>query len=78
MLRRALKAALWLVGLGVVAYLFFFVPLGRRTLWEHATRIAATDEARELGEDVDTATGRVGDAVQEELRETQRALDAGE
>lgn len=66
-----------LVGLLALAYVFFFVPLGRRTLHEHTLRIAATDEAQELGEDVDVASDRIGDALQEKLRETQMAGDAG-
>jgi hypothetical protein len=33
-------------------YFAFFVNVGRRTLFEHLSRIAQTEEAQELGEDV--------------------------
>lgn len=73
MIKSAIKGIVYLTAFGVLAYLFFFVPLGRRTLWEHVQRIAATDEAQDLGEDVSTATDRVETAVREKL-----APDAGD
>ncbi len=76
MIRKTLKAIVYVTAFGVLTYLFFFVPLGRRTMWEHVRRIAATDEAQDLGEDVSTATDRAGSALREKLRET--AADAGE
>jgi len=55
-MRRAINAFLWLVGLVVVLGVYFFVPVGRFTLFEHTLRIAATEPAQDLGEDVsDTA-----------------------
>lgn len=67
MIKNAIKGIVYLTAFGVLAYLFFFVPLGRRTLWEHTQRIAATDEAQDLGADVSTATDRVETAVREKL-----------
>ena len=67
-LRRSISAALSLVGLAVVAYVWFFVPLGQRTLHEHAMRIAATEPAQELGEEATDATERVVEHVEDEWR----------
>lgn len=46
--RTAVKALV----LAAALYVFFFVPLGSRTLYDHLARIAATPEAKELGTDV--------------------------
>ena len=75
MIRRAVKALVYVTAFGVLCYLFFFVPLGRRTMWEHVQRIAATDEAQDLSEDVSSASDRAGAAVREKIREV--TLDAG-
>ena len=48
-------------------YTLFFVPLGRRTLFEHLSRIAATDEARELGEGVETTADELTTDVRERV-----------
>ena len=75
MIRKATTALVYVTAFGVLCYLFFFVPLGRRTMWEHVQRISATDEARDLGEDVSTASERVEGAVRDKIREV--TLDAG-
>lgn len=51
-----INGTLWLVGLIVVLAVYFFLPVGRFTLFEHTLRIAATEPAQELGEDL-TETG---------------------
>ena len=76
MIRTLLRAGVSLVGLGTLAYAYFFVPLGSHTLWEHTQRIAATPEAQELGDDVGVASDRVGDAVRTKIGELS-AQDAG-
>lgn len=54
-MRRLLNAILWSIGLAVVMTVYFFVPIGRRTLFEHTLRIAATEPAQDLRDDlVDT------------------------
>ena len=73
-----IKGALSLVGLAVVAYVFFFVPLGQRTLFEHARRIAATDEAQELGDEAGEAAGRLRNHLEDEIDEHVRVPDAGQ
>jgi hypothetical protein len=75
MIRSAIKGTVYFTALCVLGYLFFFVPLGERTLWEHTRRIAATDEAQELGDDVSVAGERVETAVREKLRDA--VIDAG-
>lgn len=52
MIRGLIKAGV--VGSLTLFFLYFafFVNVGRRTLFEHLSRIAQTSEARELGEDV--------------------------
>ena len=49
-------------------YVFFFVPLGSRTLYDHAKRIAGTPEAHDLGRDVSGAGQRVITKARDELR----------
>jgi hypothetical protein len=59
MIRGLLKAIVVTVVALVLLYFAFFVTLGRRTLFEHLSRIASTDEAQELGEDVVDAVDRL-------------------
>ncbi|MCA9617268.1 MAG: hypothetical protein H6722_18385 [Sandaracinus sp.] len=74
-MRSLTKSALALVGLAVVAYVVLFVPLGRYTIYQHAVRIAGTDEAQELGSEAVEAAGRLREHVEGELDEHVR--DAG-
>ena len=48
---------------------FYFVPLGRYTLYEHATRIGGTEEAEDLGQDVKVASDRIETAVRDKIHE---------
>ena len=66
MISKLVSALIGLVGLACFVYVFFFVPIGRRTLYEHARNIAGTPQAQELGDDVSDATHRVTDRVQQE------------
>jgi len=66
MISKLVSALIGLVGLACFVYVFFFVPIGRRTLYEHARNIAGTREAQELGSSVRNATDRVTDRVQQE------------
>jgi hypothetical protein len=75
-MRRLVLALLSLIGLAVVLYVWFFVPLGRRTLHEHALRIAATDPARELGGDIEDASRRLVSRIESEWA-SRYAADAG-
>lgn len=72
MLSRTINAFFWLIGVLVFSYVYFFVPVGRRTLFDHTRRIAATDEARELGDELEDASERVRGHLEERL-----AADAG-
>ena len=75
MIKGAIKGVVYLTAFGVLAYLFFFVPLGQRTLWQHVSRIAATEEAQELGDEMEEATDRAETALREKIR--QQVVDAG-
>ncbi|MDP3278811.1 MAG: hypothetical protein Q8Q09_26705 [Deltaproteobacteria bacterium] len=48
-------------------YVFFFIPIGRRTLCDHARRVATTPEAREFGDEMRQAGGRVADRTRSEF-----------
>lgn len=61
-MRRLINGVIWLVGLVVILGVYFFVPVGRFTLYEHTLRIAATEPAQELGDDL----ARTGEQVGEE------------
>ena len=69
MIRRTVRASLWLAGLLVLAWVTFFVPLGERTLYEHLSRIAATDEAQDLGREAEQAGKKLGTQVERKWRE---------
>lgn len=62
-IRLFFRGCFSLVGLVVAAYVFFAVPLGERTLYEHFQRIAATEEAKELGRDVEVAKEKLEEKV---------------
>ncbi|MEM1414736.1 MAG: hypothetical protein AAGH15_07540 [Myxococcota bacterium] len=74
MIRLLIKSPLTVIGFAVVTYVFFFVPLGERTLFEHAKRIATTEEARELGAEAGQAARRLEDHLQNEVG---RLIDGG-
>lgn len=78
--RRLINSVLWFVGLIVVLCVYFFVPVGRYTLYEHTLRIASTEPAQELKEDLTRTGEELGErAVREwEAREAVRAEAAGE
>jgi len=68
------KSIFALIGFGVVAYGFFFFPLGSRTAWQHCQAIAATDEAQELGREAAHAAERFEGQVEDEI---DRLSDGG-
>jgi hypothetical protein len=69
MIGSIFRSAWSLLVLGVVGYFVFFVPLGERTLFQHMRRIAATDEAGELREEVGVAGQRLADDLRRELEQ---------
>lgn len=79
-MRRLINGVIWLVGLVVLLGVYFFVPVGRFTLYEHTLRIAATEPARELGDDLRrTGVGVGAEAVREwEERAAKREEAAGQ
>ncbi len=76
MIRFLIRASLSLVGFAVLAYAFFFVPLGRRTVFEHTMRILATEPAQELGDEAVQATERLTSHI-EAAWESRYETDAG-
>ena len=66
MIRGTVKLAIGAVGLACFLYVFFLVPLGKRTLFEHVMRIGRTEEAQDLGREV----GEAGERVEQEIRDT--------
>lgn len=72
-MRKAINGFLWLVGLLVVLAVYFFVPIGRYTLFEHTLRIAATEPAQELGDELGDATRELGERAVDEW-ETRREI----
>ena len=78
MIGRKLDALLAFIGLCTVAYVFFRVPLGQRTMYEHAKRIAATEPARELETDVRSRSDEVRREVTSKVKQlASDALDGG-
>lgn len=50
-----LRATFSTIALALAAYVVIAVPVGRRTLFEHASEIAKTQPAQELASDVEDA-----------------------
>jgi hypothetical protein len=71
MITWAVRGAVSIAITAIVLYFVFLVPLGERTLYQHIMRIARTEEAQDLGDEVGEAGGR----LKEEILEV--ALDAG-
>ncbi|MFO8072836.1 MAG: hypothetical protein R6V85_13265 [Polyangia bacterium] len=66
---KLLKVLLVLGVLAAVGFFAFFVPLGEKTLYQHLVRIAGTDEARELGEELENKARDIGEGVAEAVPE---------
>ncbi|MFK7985856.1 MAG: hypothetical protein AB8I08_07470 [Sandaracinaceae bacterium] len=75
-MRRMLNGILWLIGLGVVLVVYFFVPVGRHTLFEHTLRIAATEPAQDLGEDLSETSVELGQRARDEWESRREAREA--
>lgn len=71
MITWAVRGAVSFVVTAIVLYFVFLVPLGERTLYQHIMRIARTEEAQDLGEEVGEAGGRLKDEI------IEAAQDAG-
>jgi hypothetical protein len=67
MIRRSVDAVIGIVCLACVGYVYFFVPVGQRTLFEHTMRIVATEPAQELGRDATTTAHTLGARVLGEI-----------
>lgn len=53
--KKAIEAAVVLLAL----YAALFVPLGERTLWQHARAVFGTEEAQRAGRELRQAGGRM-------------------
>lgn len=58
-----LGAGIRMLALAGFLYVAFFVPLGNHTLYRHVSRIAETQEARELGNAVEAKVDGLASAV---------------
>ncbi len=67
MLIGLLRFAFRMLTLAAFIYVGAFVKLGRFTLFEHVSRIAATDEARDLKDEVATSVKSAHNAVTDGL-----------
>ena len=72
MIKRLINGLIWLVGLSVMLFVFFAVPVGRHTLFQHTLRIAETEPAQELGEDLSNLGEDLGHRAAEELERHSR------
>jgi hypothetical protein len=68
MIFGTVKLVYRLITLIVVAYVFFGVPLGERTLFQHMRRIVATEEAQDLGREIRDVGSKVGDRLDDEIQ----------
>jgi hypothetical protein len=63
-----LRATFSVILFGALAYGVVAVPIGRRTLLEHGVNIARTRPAKELAEDVSSATSGAIDRARTALK----------
>lgn len=63
MIRFLFRLSLKLLVLSALLYLTFFVPVANRTIFEHVKRIAATKEAKELGDGLESVAIQAKDEV---------------
>jgi hypothetical protein len=75
MLAFLLSAAFRMLLLAGIIYATFFVPIGEHTLYRHATRIAATPEAQELGDSVVGVADKARQTLSARLAQTSDAPD---
>jgi len=59
------KTAIRLLIFALALFAFFTVPLGEKTLYQHVSRLLATEEAKDLGRELKGASKKIGDAIQE-------------
>ena len=70
-MKRLFNSIVWLAGLIAILYVFFFVQVGRRTLFGHTMNIAATPEAQELGEDLHESVQEIREQAREQRRQAR-------
>lgn len=73
---RLIRGVFTLIGFLVAAYVWFFVPLGQRTLHQHLLRIAATEPAQDLAQEAEVAGRRLAERVHDEW-ESRYGKDGG-
>jgi hypothetical protein len=62
------KGLVCLVVVAILAYAAYFIPLEKKTLWEHMVGISKTDEAKDLGKEIEKKVDNVTDKVTDELK----------
>ena len=58
--------------LAAVALFAFFVPLGKMTLWEHLVGISETNEAKDLGSELENKAKGIKDEVSKRIPDIGR------
>ena len=79
MIKRSMRLMWRGAVLAFLVYVFFFVQLGERSAFQHLMRVADTDEAQELGREVNAATERITKEIGEQVHDVTQppAQDAG-
>ncbi|MCA9529711.1 MAG: hypothetical protein KC543_06225 [Myxococcales bacterium] len=73
MIARLLKTLWVLLVLAIAAYVFFFVPVGRYTLFQHSYRILQTDAAKDLGHSIEQTGKDLGRDVRDQVHDLSRS-----
>ena len=66
---KLIKLLVVMALLAAVALFAFLVPLGKMTLWEHLVGISETDEARDLGSELENKAIGIKDEVSKRIPE---------
>ena len=79
MIKRSMRLMWRGAVLAFLVYVLFFVQLGERSAFQHLMRVADTDEAQELGREVNAATERITKEIGEQVHDVTQppAQDAG-
>jgi len=79
MIRRSLRLVWTGAVLAFLMYMLFFVQLGERSAFQHLMRVIHTDEAQELGREVEAVTERITKKIGGQVHQATElpAQDAG-
>ena len=71
---KIIKLCIALVVIGGLSYLAYFVPLGKKTFFEHMIGISETDEAKDLEKELGNKVKETATEVKEQVKDSASSL----